>query len=83
VVVPETVFEQRIAMAIERGKLADLIFDDPERLSHRALGKIVGALEKLPSFKAAMAAETVKSACLAAVAKQAKKRVPDVTNIIA
>ncbi len=82
VVVPETVFEQRIAMAIERGKLADLIFDDPERLSHRALGKIIGALEKLPPFKAAMAVESVKSACLAAVVKQAKKHVPEVTNIV-
>jgi ferredoxin len=82
VIVPETVFEQRVAMAIERGKLADLIFDDPERLSHRALRKVVRALEQLPPFKAAMAVESVKSAFLAAIVKQGKKRVPDITNII-
>ncbi len=83
VLVPETVFEQRVAMAIERGKLADLIFDDPGRVGHRALGKIVGALEKLPPFKAAMAVESVNSAFLAAIVKQGKKRAPDITNIIA
>lgn len=82
VLVPETVFEQRAAMAIERGKLADLIFDDPERLSHRALGKVVGTLEKFPPFKAAVAAESVKSAFLTAIVKRGKKRMPGVTNII-
>ncbi len=82
VLVPETVFEQRVAMAIERGKLADFIFDDPGRLGHRALGKIVGALEKLPPFKTALAVESVKSAFLAAIVKQGKKREPDITKII-
>ena len=81
VLVPETVFEQMVAMAIERCKLADFIFDDPERLSHRALGKVVGALEKLPPFRAAMAVDSVKSAFLAAVVKQGKKRMPDIANI--
>ena len=46
VLVPENLFDQRVMMAIERGKLADLIFDDPGKLSHRALGRVLGALEK-------------------------------------
>jgi ferredoxin len=47
VLVPETMFDQRVMMAIERGKLADLIFDDPGKLSHRALGRIMGAVEEV------------------------------------
>jgi ferredoxin len=82
VLIPETVFEQRVAMAIERGKLADLIFDDPGRLSHRALGKVVGAFEKSPPFKAAMAVESVKSTFLTAVVNRAKKKTADITDIV-
>lgn len=33
---PETTFDKFVAMAIERGKLANLVFDDPDKLSHRA-----------------------------------------------
>ncbi len=61
VLVPETVFDQRVAMAIERGKLADMLFDDPEKLSHRALGRIIGVLEKTSPFNAAMASDRVES----------------------
>ena len=74
VLVPETIFEQRVGMAIERGRLADLIFDDPGKLSHRALALIMNTLEKSRPVKAVMAIETVKSAFLASVVKQAQKR---------
>ena len=52
---PETMFDRIVVMAIERGKLANLIFEDRERLSHRALGWIVAVLGKPPPAKAAMA----------------------------
>jgi len=74
VVVPETVFDQRVAMAIERGKLADMLFDDPEKLSHRALGRVISVLEKTPPFKAAMALESIQSSFLEALVKGAKKQ---------
>ena len=74
VLVPETVFDQRVMMAIERGKLADLIFDDPGKLSHRALGRILGALEKTSPVKAMMAAQSLNSAFLKGIVKQAKKK---------
>jgi hypothetical protein len=48
VLTPENVFHKTVRMAIERGKLADLLFEDPERLSHRALGGILRVLEKTP-----------------------------------
>ena len=79
---PETVFDQRIGMALERGKLADLLFDNPERLSQRALGKIIGVLEKTSPFKAAMARESLKSSFLDALVKGAKKKAGDLANTI-
>lgn len=69
---PETIFDQRVAMAIERGKLADMLFDDPEKLSHRALGRIMGALEKSSPYQALMAAETIKSSFLRVLVTGAK-----------
>jgi ferredoxin len=83
VLVPETVFDQRIAMAIERGRLADLLFDDPGRLSHRAMRRIVHALEKSPPFKAAMAAESMKSSFLRAVVRAARKASGDLAGLLA
>ena len=61
-------FEGR--MAIERGKLADLLFEDPERLSHRALGRILRILEKTPPWKAAMAVKPLRSTFLNAMLKR-------------
>ncbi len=70
---PETVFDQRVAMAIERGKLADLIFDAPERLSHRALRRVLRVIEKSPPFRAALAVRPLRSAFLSAMVSGAKK----------
>ena len=64
VLTPENVFHKTVRMAIERGKLADLLFEDPERLSHRALGGILRVLEKTPPWKAAMAVKPLRSAFL-------------------
>jgi len=74
VLVPETMFHQRIAMALERGKLTNMIFDNPETLSQRALARIVGALEKSRLFQAALAKESIKSSFLEALVKGAKKK---------
>jgi len=73
VLTPETAFDRIVLMAIERGKLANLLFDAPERLSHRALGRIVGVVEKSPPFKAAMAIKPLRSAFLSAMVAGAKK----------
>jgi hypothetical protein len=80
--VPENVFDQRVMMAIERGKLADLIFDDPGKLSHRALGRILGALEKTSPVKAMMAAQSLNSSFLKGIVKQAKKKAGGLADII-
>ncbi len=68
---PETTFDRIVTMAIERGKLADLIFDDHEQLSHRALGRIVSVLEHSPPVQAALAIEPLRSTFLRVAVKGA------------
>jgi len=82
VLVPETVFDQRVMMAIERGKLADLIFDDPGKFSHRALARILGAIEKSEPIKAKMAAQSLNSSFVKGIVKEAKKKAGVLANII-
>jgi hypothetical protein len=48
-------------MAIERGKLHQLIFDNRVMLSHRAMAAILGAILKLPPLKQAIATQQFKS----------------------
>ena len=64
---PETTFDRIVAMAIERGKLAETIFADPEQLSYRALGRVIQALEKSPPVRAAAAIRPLRSAFLQGV----------------
>jgi len=71
---PENVFERVVTMCVERGKLADLVFDDPTRLSQRALLRIVRVLERASVFKAAMAVEPLKSVFLKQIVREGKRR---------
>ena len=50
-----------VLMAIERGKLPHLIFDNQAVLSHRVLGTILGVILTLPPLKQVMASEQMKS----------------------
>ena len=70
---PETIFDKTVAMAIERGKLANYIFSDPQKLHHRALGRITSLIEHSPLFKAAMAVKPLKSAFLNTLVKRIKR----------
>ena len=80
---PQNVFDRTVSMAIERGKLADLLFDDPETLSHRALGRIVGGLERASVVKAVMAIKPLRSVFLKGVIRGAKKRLGKVGDELA
>jgi ferredoxin len=71
VLTPETTFDRLVTMAIERGTLANLIFDEPEGLGYRALGRILNVLENSPPVKAAMAIKPLRSAFLNALVKGA------------
>jgi len=48
-------------MAIERGTLQDLIFDNRALASHRAMAAILGVILKLPPLKQVMASQQMKS----------------------
>ena len=50
-----------VMMAIERGKLQDLIFDNRVLWSHRALAGLFGAILKLTPVKQIMASKQIKS----------------------
>ena len=48
-------------MAIEKGQLANLIFDNRALVSHRAMAAILSSILKLSPVKKAMASEQMKS----------------------
>lgn len=50
-----------VVMAIERGNLQHLIFDNRVLFSHRAMAAVLGVLLKLPPVKQAMASQQIKS----------------------
>jgi len=79
---PETIFDRFVSMAIERGKLAELIFEEPERLSHRAIVRIIHVLENSSPFKAAMSVKPLQSVFLNAVVKGLKKKTGELTKVI-
>ncbi len=81
-ITPETLFDRIVAMSIERGKLAELIFDDREKLSHRAFGRIFSVLEKSPPFKAAMAIKPLRSAFMKKIVEEAVKKTGNVSKIM-
>ncbi len=61
VITPATTAHRTVLMAIERGKLQDLIFDNRALFSHRALGAVLGAILRLPPVKQALAGMQLKS----------------------
>ena len=80
---PETVFDRLVAMAIDRGKLADLLFSEREKLSHRALGRIVSAIEGTSFFKRKMTAHSTRSAFIGFLAKGARASMGPLADVFA
>ena len=70
---PEGTLDRVLHMAIERGKLADLIFDNPERVHHRVLAHLARALENTPPVKALLAVKPLRSAFLNTLVNAKKK----------
>ena len=61
VITPVDGTHRAVVMAIERGKLQNLIFDNQVLWSHRALAAVLGAILKLPPVQRLMATNQVKS----------------------
>jgi hypothetical protein len=58
-------------MAIERGTLQHLIFDNRALWSHRAMAAILGVILKLPPVEQLMASRQMKSRYLEAMIERA------------
>ena len=67
VITPINSTHKVVLMAIERGMLQDLIFDNRALMSHRAMAAILGVILNLPPIKRAMASRQVKSRYLEAL----------------
>jgi formate hydrogenlyase subunit 6/NADH:ubiquinone oxidoreductase subunit I len=65
VVTPVDTLHRTILMAIERGRLADCIFDNRALFSHRAMAAVLGVILRLPPTKQVLANEQVRSRYLA------------------
>ena len=74
VITPLNSVHQTVVMAIERGKLQNLIFDNQALFSHRGMAAILGVILKLPPVKQAMASRQVKSRYLEALIKRMKTK---------
>lgn len=61
VITPLNGTHRAVIMAIERGKLQNLIFDNQVLFSHRALAAVLGVILRLPPLKQAIASDQVKS----------------------
>ena len=61
VITPVNSVHRIVMMAIERGNLQDLIFENHALYSHRALAAVFGAVLKLPPIQQPLASRQVKS----------------------
>ncbi len=61
VLTPLNSVHRSVMMAIERGSLQNLIFDNRVLWNHRALAAVLGAVLRLPPVKQVMASQQVKS----------------------
>ena len=72
VITPLNGTHRAVVMAIERGTLQHLFFDNRVLLSHRALAAVLGVILKLPPLKQALASQQVKSRYLEALISHAE-----------
>jgi ferredoxin len=70
VLTPVNSVHKAVLMAIERGKLQNLLFDNQVLFSHRALAAVFGAILKLPPVKRVLASEQIGSRYLGALAQR-------------
>jgi ferredoxin len=67
VITPLNSVHRVVMMAIERGHLQDVIFDNQAFASHRALAALLGVILRLPPVKRALASRQLKSRYLEAL----------------
>lgn len=70
VITPLNSVHLSVVMAIDKGKLQNLIFDNQAFFSHRAMAAILGVILRLPPIKQAMANRQMKSRYLEALIRR-------------
>ena len=70
VITPVNSIHRIVTMAIERGNLQNLIFDNHVLLSHRTMAAVLGVILKLPPVKQALASQQFKSRYLVALLRR-------------
>lgn len=68
---PETTFERIILQCLERGTLQNLMFSNPESVTHTFMRGFVGAFLKLPPVKKTLMSNTFRSSFLEIMKKGA------------
>lgn len=71
VITPVNSAHRIVLMAIERGKLQNLVFDNQVLFSHRAMAALLGVILKLPPAKQILATEQFRSRYLLTLIKYA------------
>jgi ferredoxin len=74
VMTPVDSTHRAVMMAVERGKLQNLIFDNRALWSHRAMAAILGVILRLPPVHRAMASRQMKSRYLLSLIERWEKR---------
>ncbi|MEI6049842.1 MAG: 4Fe-4S dicluster domain-containing protein [Bacteroidota bacterium] len=72
VITPVNSVHRVVTMAIERGKLQNLIFDNQVMFNHRAMAAVLGVILKLPPLKQALASQQFKSRYLVSLIRRQK-----------
>ena len=72
VITPVNSVHRIVVMAIERGKLQNLIFDNQIMYSHRAMAAVLGVILKLPPLKQFLASQQFKSRYLVSLIRRQK-----------
>jgi ferredoxin len=67
VITPVNSMARTVMMAIERGDLQNLIFDNRALFSHRAMASVLGVILKASPVKRALASQQMKSRYLEAI----------------
>jgi len=62
---PENTFERIILQCLERGTLQNLIFSDPQRVTHKFMRGLVGGFLRIPPVKKALMTDNLRSSFLA------------------
>ena len=76
VIPPQTSAHRVVLMAIERGKLQHLLFDDRALLSHRAMAAILAVILRLPPLKQRLANRQLRSRYVDRLLASSAKRNP-------